>query len=38
MNDPLIKDRITDENVKVLVNDMIKNTLKFLPKEWQNQL
>ena len=38
MNDSLIKDKITDENVKVLVNDMIKNTLKFLPKEWQNQL
>jgi alpha-galactosidase len=38
MNDPLIKGKATEEEVKTLVNDMIKNTLTYLPKPWKNQV
>ena len=38
MNDPLVKDKASDEEIKTLVNDMIKNTLEFLPEEWKHQV
>ena len=34
MNDPLINNKISLEETKKLVDDMIKNTLVALPKEW----
>ncbi len=34
-NDPLVKGRITDEEVRVLVDDMIRNTLAYLPEQWK---
>ncbi|WP_099469435.1 family 4 glycosyl hydrolase [Konateibacter massiliensis] len=38
LNDPLIKTRVNESEVKVLVNDMIKNTLRYLPEGWKEQL
>jgi alpha-galactosidase len=35
LNDPLIKDRCSKEEVALLVRDMIKATLAYLPKEWK---
>ncbi|MGB8452183.1 MAG: alpha-glucosidase/alpha-galactosidase [Anaerocolumna sp.] len=36
LNDPLVKGRASDEDVEKLVTDMIHNTIKYLPKEWNN--
>jgi len=38
INDPLIKGKVTDEEIKLLVNDMIRNTLSFLPTAWKEQV
>jgi alpha-galactosidase len=38
LNDPLVKGRCTQEEAESLVNDMIANTLKYLPKQWEKQL
>jgi len=35
MNDPLVKGKACEEDVRQLVDDMIKNTLSFLPIQWQ---
>ena len=35
MNDPLVKGRITEEEGKALLDDMIRNTLKYLPEQWK---
>jgi alpha-galactosidase len=35
-NEPLVKGRCETNEIRVLVDDMISNTLKFLPKEWQS--
>lgn len=34
MNDPLVKGKnCREEDIRLLVDDMIKNTLKYLPKD-----
>lgn len=38
LNDPLVKGRCKKEDVVDLVNDMIKNTLTYLPEGWKKQL
>jgi len=38
MNDPLIKGKATEEEVRTLVDDMIRNTLKYLPEAWKEQV
>lgn len=38
MNDPLTKDKATEEEIKALVDDMIRNTLKYLPDGWKSQI
>lgn len=38
MNDPLVKGRITEEEGRKLLDDMIRNTLKYLPEGWQAQV
>lgn len=35
LNDPLVKGRASEEEVRVLVDDMIANTMKYLPKGWE---
>lgn len=35
-NDALVKGRISDSEIELLVNDMIKNTLEYLPEEWKS--
>ena len=36
MNDPLVKgNNCREEDIRLLVDDMIKNTLKYLPKGWE---
>lgn len=36
MNDPLVKGKnCREEDIRLLVDDMIKNTLKYLPKGWE---
>jgi alpha-galactosidase len=35
LNDPLVKGRASEEEVRFLVNDMIANTKKYLPKGWE---
>jgi galacturan 1,4-alpha-galacturonidase len=35
LNDPLIKGKVTEEECRVLVDDMIRNTLSYLPSEWK---
>lgn len=35
LNDPLVKGRASEEEVRLLVNDMIANTMKYLPKGWE---
>ncbi|MEG2349420.1 MAG: alpha-glucosidase/alpha-galactosidase [Hungatella sp.] len=35
LNDPLVKGRATDAEVKQLADDMIANTLTYLPRGWQ---
>lgn len=37
-NDPLSKDKLTDDARKLLVNEMIKNTLDHLPEGWKDQV
>lgn len=37
-NDPLSKDKLTDDERKQLVHDMIKNTLNHLPEGWKGQI
>ena len=34
-NDPLLNGKCSDEDITQLVNDMIKNTINVLPKEWE---
>ncbi len=34
LNDPLVKGRASRGDVEKLVDDMIHNTIKYLPKEW----
>lgn len=34
LNDPLVKGRTTEDEVRQLVDDMIKNTVNYLPKGW----
>ena len=33
--DPLIKGRATDEAIEKLADDMIENTIKYLPAGWK---
>lgn len=35
LNDPLVKGRSSEEAIKLLVQDMIDNTLSYLPKGWK---
>lgn len=35
LNDPLVKGRVSDEEVKSLVDDMIENTMTYLPEGWK---
>ena len=35
LNDPLVKGRATEEDVKKLVDDMIANTMAYLPDGWK---
>ncbi len=35
LNDPLVKDRAGEEEIKKLADDMIENTLAYLPKGWK---
>ena len=36
MNDPLVKGKnCREEDVRLLVDDMLKNTLAYLPKGWE---
>ncbi len=36
--DPLVNERLTKSKIKVLANDMIKATIKYLPKAWDRLL
>ncbi|BCJ94352.1 alpha-glucosidase/alpha-galactosidase [Anaerocolumna cellulosilytica] len=38
LNDPLIKNQCTKEEASKLLDDMIKNTLTYLPSEWAEQV
>jgi len=38
LTDPLIKGRASDEELKLLVDEMIRNTLSFLPATWKEQI
>ncbi|MDW2799851.1 alpha-glucosidase/alpha-galactosidase [Clostridium boliviensis] len=35
LNDPLVKGRVSDDEVKSLVDDMIENTMTYLPEGWK---
>lgn len=35
LNDPLVKDRVGEEEIKKLADDMIENTLAYLPEGWK---
>ncbi|WP_313580632.1 family 4 glycosyl hydrolase [Lacrimispora sp.] len=35
LNDPLVKDRAGEEEIKKLADDMIENTLDYLPEGWK---
>ncbi|MBW4845265.1 MAG: alpha-glucosidase/alpha-galactosidase [Lachnospiraceae bacterium] len=35
LNDPLVKDRAGEEEIKKLADDMIENTLAYLPQGWK---
>lgn len=35
LEDPLVKGRASEADIRSLVDDMISNTLRYLPKEWQ---
>jgi len=37
-NDPLVKGKATEAEIKALVDDMIKNTLNYLPSKWKEQI
>lgn len=37
-HDPLSKDKLTDGEREILVDDMIRNTLSYLPEAWQGQV
>ncbi|MGL6200592.1 MAG: alpha-glucosidase/alpha-galactosidase [Lachnospiraceae bacterium] len=37
MEDPLIHGRLTEAETRELVNDMIQNTINYLPQGWKNQ-
>jgi len=37
-NDPLTKGKLTEEELQALVDDMISNTIKYLPANWQAQI
>lgn len=37
-NDPLIKGKVTEEEFKLLVDDMINNTIEYLPEAWKEQI
>ena len=38
MNDPLVHGRITEEQGSELLDEMIRNTMKYLPSEWAQQI
>lgn len=38
MLDPLVKGRASKKEIKLLVKDMIKNTINYLPKEWNKYI
>ena len=38
MNDPLVHGRITEEQGAALLDEMIRNTMKYLPSEWAKQV
>ena len=38
LTDPLLRGRITREQSEELLDEMIRNTLKYLPKEWEGQV
>ena len=35
LNDPQVKGRAKEEDVKKLADDMISNTMKYLPEGWK---
>ena len=35
LNDPLVKGRASEEDVKALADEMIENTKKYLPEGWK---
>lgn len=35
LNDPLVKEKVTEEECRQLVDDMIRNTLNYLPDRWK---
>ena len=35
LHDPLIHERLSGEQTESLINEMLQNTRKYLPKEWQ---
>ena len=38
LNDPLVKGRASEEEVGKLVDDMIRDTMKYLPKGWEKEI
>jgi len=38
MNDPLVKGKCTKEEGKILLKEMIQNTINYLPESWQKEL
>lgn len=38
MNDPLVKGRITRVEAESLLKEMIRNTYRYLPKEWEQEM
>lgn len=37
MRDPLVKGKVTEEECRKLIDDMINNTSKYLPSDWKNK-
>jgi alpha-galactosidase len=35
LNDPLVKGKVTEEECRKLVDDMIRNTITYLPSQWK---
>lgn len=38
MNDPLVRGRMTEEEGDLLLKEMIRNTLAYLPGEWKDSV